>query len=126
MKEIGRIFSLFIVASTMVALSACSKDDDPADNDLFVGTYRGTITYSDGEENITDSDGRVTVVKAGNSYNFDFGTGIPNITGVRFEESGDGTYVSIGDGLTGITITASSLDMLVTNDQGTWTADCSR
>lgn len=126
MKEIGRIFSLFIVASTMVALSACSKDDDPADNDLFVGTYRGTITYSDGEENITDSDGRVTVVKAGNSYNFDFGTGIPNITGVRFEESGDGTYVSIGDGLTGITITASSLDMLATNDQGTWTADCSR
>lgn len=126
MKKRSKLVSMLVLATMMFAVSACSEDDDPADNDLFVGTYRGTITFTDGEENISDSDGRVTVVKAGNSYNFDFGTAIPNITGVRFEESGSGTYVSIGDGLTGITITASSLDMLVTNDRGTWTADCSR
>lgn len=124
MKKQRSLFSVLIIAAAV--FTACSKDDDPADNDLFVGTYRGTITFNDGEENITDSDGRVTVVKAGNSYNFDFGTGIPNITGVRFEENEDGTYVSVGEGLTGITISASSLEMLVTNEQGTWTADCSR
>ena len=125
MKKQRGLLSVLIIAAMMVTVS-CSKDDDPADNDLFVGTYRGTITFNDGEETITDSDGRVTVVKAGNSYNFDFGTGIPNITGVRFEESEDGTYISVGEGLSGITISASSLNMLVTNDSGTWTADCSR
>lgn len=125
MKNQRNLFRVLVIAAMMFTV-ACSEDDDPADNDLFVGTYRGEITFNDGEETISDSDGRVTVAKVGNSYNFDFGTSIPNITGVRFEESGDGTYISIGEGLTGITISASSLEMLVTNDRGTWTADCTR
>lgn len=114
------------MAAVMFTVTACSKDDDPADSDIFIGTYRGSISFTDGEENITDADGRVTVAKVGNSYNFDFGTGIPNITGVRFEKDDNGTYVSIGEGLTGITISAGSLNMLVSNERGTWTADCSR
>jgi len=106
---------------------ACSKDDSPSETDLFVGTYNGTITYSDGDgEMITDDDGRVTVTKVGSTYSFDFGSGIPNITGVKFEKKDDNSYASIGSGLTGITINASSLNMLVINDNGTWTADCSR
>ncbi|WP_134087829.1 hypothetical protein [Olivibacter sp. XZL3] len=115
-----------LVISFLVLAVGCSKDDDPADNDFFVGTYNGTITYSNGGETITDDDGRVTVVKVDDSYSFDFGSNIPNITGVRFQQQGDNTYVSIGDGLTGITVTESSLNMLVSNDNGTWTADCSR
>lgn len=125
MKNQRTLFGILILAAMMFTV-ACSEDDDPVNNDIFVGTYRGNITFTDGEENISDSDGRVTVAKVGNSYNFDFGTSIPNITGVRFEDKGDGTYISIGEGLTGITISASSLEMLVTNDRGTWTADCSR
>lgn len=125
MKNKSNIFGLLIVAAMMFT-AACSKDDDPADSDIFIGTYRGSISFTDDEENISDADGRVTVAKVGNSYNFDFGTGIPNITGVKFEESSDGNYVSIGEGVTGITISAGSLEMLVTNDRGTWTADCSR
>ncbi|MGK6350227.1 hypothetical protein [Parapedobacter sp. DT-150] len=105
---------------------SCDEDTSPGDRDLFVGTYEGTITFNDDERTITDEDGRVTVAKAGESYSFVFGSGIPDITGVRFEESSDETYVSVGEGLTGITISASSLNMLVTNDRGTWTADCSR
>lgn len=125
MMSMIKPFGILVIAAAIFT-TACSKDDDPADSDIFVGTYRGNITFTDGEENISDEDGRVTVVKAGSSYNFDFGTGIPNLTGVRFEESDDGTYISVGEGLTGITISASSLEMLVTNDRGTWTADCSR
>lgn len=122
-----------ILGTLMVALLAislftvsCSKDDDPADNDFFIGTYNGTIGYSSGDKNITDEDGKLTVVKAGNSYNFKFGSGIPDINNVKFKDNGDNTYVSIGDGVTGITIDASTLKMLVSNDEGTWTANCTR
>lgn len=123
-NKIG-IFSALIIAIIMVTAS-CSKDKSPADTDLFVGTYNGAISYTDGKEVTSDSDGRVTVVKVGNSYTFDFGSGIPNITGVKFEKKNDNVYVSVGEGLTGITITANSLKMLVANDRGTWTADCTR
>jgi hypothetical protein len=125
MKNRIKLLGTVIIAILMVSV-ACSKDDDPADNDLFVGTYNGTITFNNGEETIADDDGRVTVVKVDDSYSFDFGSSIPNITGVKFQQADDNTYVSVGEGLTGITITASSLKMLVSNSQGTWTADCSR
>ena len=114
------------MAVSLLFMVACDKDTDPADTDLFVGTYEGTISFNSDGETIIDDDGKVTVTKVGGSYSFIFGSGIPDITGVRFEKSDDNTYVSIGDGLTGISISASSLDMLVTNDGGTWTADCSR
>jgi len=128
MKNKARIFTALILAFTMFAVS-CSKDESPADSDFFVGTYNGNISFIDGDDITditTDTDGRITVVKVGNSYTFNFGSGIPDITNVKFEKSGDNTYVSVGDGLTGITITANSLNALVINDRGTWTADCTR
>ncbi|SEN94825.1 hypothetical protein SAMN04488505_1196 [Chitinophaga rupis] len=125
MKNLMRILGALLIA-TLIFSIGCSKDDDPADNDFFVGTYNGNITFNNGSETITDSDGRVTVVKVGDSYSFDFGSNIPNITGVKFQKKDDNTYVSIGDGITGITVTASTLKMLVSNNTGTWTADCTR
>jgi len=121
MKKIGAL-----VMVSLLFMVACDKDTDPADTDLFSGTYEGTISFSGDGETIIDEDGKVTVTKVGNSYSFFFGSGIPDITNVRFEEGDDNVYVSIGDGLTGIRITASSLNIGVTNDEGTWTADCSR
>lgn len=125
MKNHMKILGTLIIASLMFA-AACSKDTDPAETDLFLGTYSGSLSYTDGEETISTSDGTVTVTKIGNSYNFAFSNGIPNILGVDFVQGEDNSYVSIGDGLTGITINANSLNMLVINDDGTWTADCSR
>lgn len=125
MKHLMRILGAMMISMAIFTVG-CSKDDDPADNDFFVGTYNGNITFNNGSETITDSDGRVTVVKVGDSYSFDFGSNIPNITGVKFQKKDDNTYVSIGDGITGITVTASTLKMLVSNNKGTWTADCTR
>jgi len=125
MKHLMRILGAMMISMAIFTVG-CSKDDDPADNDFFVGTYNGNITFNNGSETITDSDGRVTVVKVGDSYSFDFGSNIPNITGVKFQKKDDNTYVSIGDGITGITVTASTLKMLVSNSKGTWTADCTR
>lgn len=124
-KSRFNVLGTLMIVSLMFMVS-CSKDTDPSETDLFVGTYHGEISYSDGEETIVDEDGRVTVAKVGDTYTFAFGTGIPNITGVKFERSDDNTYISIGDGLTGITISESNLNMFVTNNEGTWTADCER
>ncbi|QPH38123.1 hypothetical protein [Pedobacter endophyticus] len=124
MKKTVQIFSMLLIALTVMV--SCKKDTDPADRDFFVGTYKGTVSYRNGQTTINSSDGKVTVSKVGETYNFYFGNNIPDITGVKFEKSGDNTYVSVGSGLTGITIDEDDLNMLVTKDGQTWTADCDR
>lgn len=125
MKNAVKVIGALVVISVLF-MASCTKDTSPADRDLFVGTYKGTISYNDGEKDIADDDGRVTVTKVGESYSFLFGTGIPDLTNVKFQKSTDDTYVSVGDGLTGITISASALKILVINDGRTWTANCTR
>ncbi|MBO9673434.1 MAG: hypothetical protein J7577_08315 [Sphingobacteriaceae bacterium] len=124
MKKTVQILSMLLIALTVMV--SCKKDTDPADRDFFVGTYKGTVSYKNNETTINSTDGKVTVSKIGETYSFYFGNGIPDITGVRFEKSGDNTYVSIGSGVTGITIDASTLKMLVSKDGQTWTANCTR
>jgi hypothetical protein len=125
MKKTVKVIGALMIVSLMFMVS-CDKDTDPSETDLFVGTYEGDISFNNGEETIIDEDGRVTVTKVGDSYSFLFGSGIPDITGVKFQQDDDNTYIGIGEGFSGIRITASSLNILVTNDRGTWTADCSR
>ncbi|MFD2585000.1 hypothetical protein ACFSR6_21060 [Pedobacter vanadiisoli] len=124
MKKTVQILSMLLIALTVMV--SCKKDTDPADRDFFVGTYKGSVSYRNGESTITSTDGKVTVSKIGETYNFYFGNNIPDITGVKFEKSGDNTYVSVGSGVTGITIDASTLKMLVSKDGQTWTANCTR
>ena len=119
-----RIFSLLLIATTVMI--ACKKDTDPADKDFFVGTYRGSISYQKDDNTITSSEGKVTVSKVGETYNFFFGNNIPDIKGVKFEKSSDNNYVSVGSGVSGISINASTLKVLVANNGATWTADCTR
>eukprot|EP01012_Entosiphon_sulcatum_P002170 TRINITY_DN104279_c0_g1_i1.p1 TRINITY_DN104279_c0_g1~~TRINITY_DN104279_c0_g1_i1.p1 ORF type:complete len:125 (-),score=10.95 TRINITY_DN104279_c0_g1_i1:13-387(-) len=124
MKKTVQILSMLLIALTVMV--SCKKDTDPADRDFFVGTYKGTVSYRSGETTINSSDGKVTVSKIGETYNFYFGNNIPDITGVKFEKTGDNSYVSIGSGLTGISIDASNLKILVSKDGQTWTANCTR
>jgi hypothetical protein len=123
MKKTIQIFSMLMI--TMTIMVSCKKDKDPATTDFFIGTYKGDISYTKDDTNISTK-GEITVSKVGESYNFYFGSNIPDITGVKFEKKGDNSYASIGSGLTGITIDASSLKMLVIKDGATWTADCKR
>lgn len=124
MKKTVQIFSMLLIALTVMV--SCKKDTDPADKDFFVGTYKGTVSYRSGQTTINSSDGKVTVSKVGETYNFYFGNNIPDITGVKFEKTGDNSYVSVGSGLTGISIDASNLKILVVKDGQTWTANCTR
>ncbi|RZK18321.1 MAG: hypothetical protein EOO86_10515 [Pedobacter sp.] len=124
MKKTVQIFSMLLIALTVMV--SCKKDTDPADRDFFVGTYNGSVSYRNGNQTITSSDGRVTVSKVGETYNFYFGNNIPDITGIKFEKTGDNSYVSVGSGLTGISIDASTLKILFVRDGQTWTANATR
>ena len=118
-------FSLFVAMS----FSACSSDD-PADNDLFIGTYKGNISYlsiKNPESSVAPVEGKVVVTKASNTYSFHFDHKIPDLKGVKFEKKGDHTLVSIGSALKAITITKDKLEMRFVNKDGnTWTANCTR
>ena len=130
MKITGKMFGMLlgIMFLSSSALISCNNDDDPADNDIFVGTYDGHISYDNGDgEPIYAGDGSVTVVKAGNNYNFLFSNGIPDITGVEFEKNGE-TIINVGNtDFHYIRVTANTLQILYTeNEDDVWTANCTR
>ncbi len=125
MKNLIKLLGVSVL--TLFVATSCSSDDDPVDNDLFVGTYEGPISYSSDSENKSVDDGSITVVKVGNKYNFAFSDGIPNINGVEFEEDDDNYYINIGGSeLNYIRINESNLEILYIDGDETWTADCNR
>ncbi len=130
MKITGKMFSLlmaFVFVTSLGFLSCSDDDDSPANNDIFVGTYDGTISYDNGDgEPIYAGNGSVTVVKVGNNYNFVFSNDIPDITGVEFESNGE-TLINVGNNeFHYIRVTASSLQILYTEGNEIWRADCTR
>jgi len=128
MKKIIALVSVICLSLVAFSSISCSKNDDPADNDLFVGTYKGSISYSNGNEKKSADNGAVTVVKTGNDYYFRFSDGIPDLKGVSFKKEGDNILVNVDlqDGLKVIRINASSLNILYTTDGKTWTANAKR
>ena len=128
MKKIIALVSVICLSLVAFSCISCSKNDDPADNDLFVGTYKGSISYSNGDEKKAADNGSVTVVKTGNDYHFRFSDGIPNLTGVSFKKEGDNTLVNVDlqDGIKIIRINSSSLNILYTTDGKTWKANAKR
>jgi hypothetical protein len=119
------LLGLFVVTSLFMI--SCSDDDSPADNDIFVGKYNGFVAYSNGESSTDETEGWVEVVKVGNSYNFLFSNGIPEITGVEFDSNGE-TLLNVGaTEFQFIRVTASTLDILYTeNVNDVWRANCTR
>ena len=128
MKKIIALVSVICLSLVAFSSISCSKNDDPADNDLFVGTYKGEISFLKGEEKKSVENGSVTVVKTGNDYYFRFSDGIEDLKGVSFKKEGDNRLVNIDfeDGVKYIKIDASSLTMLYTTDGKTWTANAKR
>ena len=131
MKKAIRILGIFmLVLGVITTISSCSRDDDPANNDFFAGTYRGSVSYRDGgSTNISTDDGSVFVTKiaSGTKYNFAFSNSIPNLNGIEFEKKGDNSLVMIGSTATSyIRIDNNELKILYIKDGKTWTANCTR
>lgn len=131
MKNLVKILGVFMLLFlTVTTISSCSDDDDPANNDFFAGTYRGSISYNDGgSTSISTNNGSVFVTKiaSGTKYNFAFSDGIPDLNGVEFEQKGDNTLVMIGSTATSyIRIDNNELKILFAKEGKTWTANCTR
>lgn len=127
MKNLLKILS--IVVLSVFVFASCSRDDDPADNDFFIGTYNGTVSYNDGNTSISSDNGKVTVVKiaSGTKYNFAFSNGIPDLNGVEFQKTGDNTLINVGSNANAmITINNNDLDIIYNKDGKTWYANCTR
>ncbi|HLW41025.1 MAG TPA: hypothetical protein VKY82_01495 [Flavobacterium sp.] len=126
MKKFLKIFGVLFITLSALSFVSCSDDDDPADNDFFIGRYNGTVSYMDDGENKSNDDGHVQVVKMGDKYNFLFSDGIPDITGIEIEKN-ENTAVMIGSTETHyIRINADELRILFLKDGATWTANCNR
>lgn len=130
MKKAIKILGLFmLVFFTALSFTSCSDDDDPANNDFFAGTYRGSVSYKEGSNTISANDGSVFVTKiaSGTKYNFAFSNNIPDLNGVEFQQTGDNTLVMVGSNATTyIRIDNNELKMFFTRDGKTWTANCTR
>lgn len=119
------LFMAFLSLATLV--TSCKKSESPAENDIFVGTYNGNISFKSKESNKSTNEGSVTVVKTGDSYYFRFSDGIEDLSGVKFKkESETLTNLDFQDGAQFIKVTASSLKMFYMKDGKTWTADAKR
>ncbi|ANH82207.1 hypothetical protein A8C56_15650 [Niabella ginsenosidivorans] len=124
MKSVFKFLSLMLIAATVV-FASCSKDDNPVDNDLFIGTYHGSVSYT-GDKTITNSNGSVTVVKVGDRYDFNFSDNIPSIKDVQMSKGEQG-YIGTVNGYTGLlSIDAGKLHIALKNGDNTWGADCNR
>ncbi|MHC5202503.1 hypothetical protein [Myroides sp. LJL119] len=121
------LMPLSLILIVLLSITACSKDDDPVDNDIFVGNYKGHVTYKFEDKNIDATDGNVEVVKVGKNYNFIFSNKIPDLTGVEFEKDGENILINIGsDQAHYIRIDQSTLVIAFTKDGRIWTANCTR
>ncbi|WP_314058393.1 hypothetical protein [Empedobacter brevis] len=132
MKNLLKFLAVTFFAVTFFALfvfTACSDDDDPANNDFFAGTYKGSVSYRDGDNTLSSDNGSVFVTKiaSGTKYNFAFSNRIPDLNGIEFEKKGDNTLVSVGaDEMSYIRIDSNKLTILYTRDGKTWTANATR
>lgn len=126
MKSVLKFLGIALFATLIFA--SCSKDDNPADNNLFVGTYTGNTGYTSTGNTVDYGPGKVTVVKVGDKYKFDFRDNgdIPSITDVVIAK-GDEGYIGTVNGYTGIIkFNANNLNIAVAKDGASWTADCNR
>jgi hypothetical protein len=129
MKNVFKILGVFMLLFTAFSLSSCRDDDDPADNDFFAGTYKGSISYNDNDNDIATDNGEVFVTKiaSGTKYNFRFSNGIPDLNGLEFQKQGDNTLVMVNsNALVYVRIDNNELKMIYTADGKTWRANCTR
>lgn len=123
MKNAFKILGALMLLFTFMSISSCSNDDDPADNDFFAGTYKGSISYKDNDNDIATDNGEVFVTKiaSGTKYNFRFSNGIPDLNGLEFQKQGDNTLVMVNsNALVYVRIDNNELKMLYTADGKTW------
>ena len=123
MKKLLSLLAVFGLG--VLVLVSCSKDDDPKDNDIFIGKYKGKVSYTSGDETISNNDGSVTVVKVGDKYTFNFSDDIPSIKDKNIKK-GENSFTLDWDEGSIITIDESNLNINMIKDGAAWSASLKR
>jgi len=83
--------SLFIILIT----SCAKKDNTGGASAGAAGSFIGRVQYQDNSLNVDRDNRLIRVLRDGtDTYKIEFFTGIPNITGVRFDKTNDSTWTS--------------------------------
>lgn len=123
MKNLIKLLSALSVI--LLVMTSCSKDDDPKDNDLFIGTYNGKVSYTNGDNKISNDEGKVTITKVGDNYNFIFSDDIPSIKDIKIKK-GENSFEIGWDEASMIIIDESNLNIKMAKDGQAWSANCKR
>lgn len=125
MKNVLKFLGIFIF--TLFIVTACSDDDDPVDNDIFAGTYKGSVSYVSKGETVSNDNGSVFVTKlSGDTYNFKFSDNIPSLNGIKMKKGDNNTLILEDGALGGISISADKLNISYTKDGQFWSASATR
>jgi len=131
MKTIATKFLILsLVSLTFFSFMSCDDDepmimDDGSTTSLpaaVVTTYEGDLVYTSATgEVITALDGEAEIRKSGSSYIIEFSDGVPDLTGLNFNNE-DGSYATVGGGssVAGIVIDGDDLDIGATQNGNTW------
>lgn len=122
LKFLGVIGLLFLAIS-------CGKSINPANKDIFIGTYNGSVGYSDSHDAIQSDNSSITVIKFGSKYNLQFKqAGIPTLNEVEFNKmkKGESLNVDYLKGTREIRIDANNLYIDYSKDGQKWTAKAKR
>ncbi|WET68425.1 hypothetical protein [Sphingobacterium sp.] len=87
---------LAALSLSIILITSCAKKDNTGDGSAGAsGSFIGRVKYQ-GNSIEVDRDNRlIRVLRDGtDTYKIEFFTGIPNITGVRFNQTNDSTWVS--------------------------------
>lgn len=127
---VSNILKSTLVCGLLFGVAACAED--LADKDLFIGAYKGKVTYLKPKEKISirENMGKVTIGKVGSLYDFYFSNNIPTISGVKMEGAGgkfsgivltneENSLIKIENGHLKLNYVKGILEE-------TWTADCTK
>lgn len=122
-------FKLNLVLGILIVLfchTACNSDDNLSDSELFTGTYTGTISYADGEEQFSVSDAPIQVVQVDENYSFHFTEDVPSIENIEMISDGstlmnpDATETHL------IRVTPTSIQIIWSEGSQNWDVQGSR
>lgn len=107
---------------------SCRKDEDLTTVEIFGGDYVGSLNYTEGNLQITNSMGMITVIEEGGYWSFQFSNEIPSINNIQFLTSANGEVMMNEDATEThlIRITARTLQIIYEEEGQFWEAQCSR
>jgi hypothetical protein len=123
MKSFKLLVALVLCFITVVS---CKKNETPDTGASagISGSFIGRVQFQDNSLSVDRSNRLIRILPDQGSYKIEFFTGVPNITGIRFNKDNDSTWVSNDTtGLKKVTIEGKSLKINYQLNSQRWIVD---